>query len=116
MSESVRQEIATAASTVDGVNLEAYYRANVKVGTGGLSWLRTEYPNKFGGEDYWGVLVNLPNDPAAAEAWIEEHKAALVGALKGVLVVTAARPEIVTSTDNPSQKVLTIEGHRESEE
>lgn len=113
---SAREEIAAAVNAIDGVEVFPTYRAVTSPGQGFVTWLRTEYPNAFGGEDYWGVLIAVSQDVAVAEAWIAENKAALVKALRPALVVTQCRPEIVAITDNPSQKVLTIEGHRESEE
>ena len=113
-----REEIAEVLTALDGIEVFAEYRAVTTPGQGFVTWLRTEYPNTFGGEDYWGVLIAVPQDTAAAEQWIAQNKARVIKALtkSRVLVVTQARPEIVAITDNPSQKVLTIEGHRESEE
>lgn len=113
-----REEIAAAFSAIDGIDVSPEYRVVTVPGQGYVTWLRTEYPNTFGGEDYWGVLIIVPNDTAAAEAWIAENKGRVLKAIKSarVFTLTQARPEIVALTDNPSQKVLTIEGHRESEE
>lgn len=116
---SAREEIAEVLSALEGIEVFPTYMAVTTPGQGYVTWLRTTYPNSFGGEDYWGVLIAVPNDDvAAAEQWIADNKARVVKALKAsrVLVVTDARPEIVALTDNPAQKVLTIEGHRESEE
>jgi hypothetical protein len=111
-----RADIAAAASTVDGVEVQAYYRATDKVGMGYVERLRTDYPNRLGGEDYWGVVIALPNDQSAAQQWMDEHQTALVTALKAELVVTQCRGEIHPRTDNPSVKVLVVEGHRAGEE
>ena len=115
---SAREEIAAAFSELDGIEVSPEYRVVTTPGQGYVSWLRTDYPNSFGGEDYWGVLIIVPNETAAAEAWIAENKGRVLKAIKRarVFTITQARPEIIAATDSPSQKVLTIEGHRESEE
>lgn len=113
---TAREDIAAAASTVEGVQCSPYYVNQTTPGQAHVQWMRTEYPNRLGGEDYWAVLVTLPSDAAAAQQWIEEHKAALVEALGEELIVTQALPQIVPETDNPSKKVLAVEGHREAEE
>jgi hypothetical protein len=113
---TTRDEIAAAASTVDGVDVSPLYRAVSGVGQGYVEWLRTEYPNTLGGEDYWGVVIVLPQDLAAAQAWIADHKRDLWDALGYAMVVTQARPELVLFPDNQSQKTLVLEGHREAEE
>lgn len=113
---SAREEIAAAASTVPGVEVTPTYQLVSEVGRGYVTWLRTDYPNTFGGEDYWGVVIVLPNENAAAQAWVEEHRGALFTACSEAMRVTQARPSIDTPPDNPSQKILVLEGHRESEE
>lgn len=113
---TAREEIAAAASTVAGVECAAYYVNQTTPGHAFVQWMRTDYPNRLGGEDYWAVLVTLPSDAAAAQQWVEQHKAALVDALGEAMVVTQALPQLVPETDNPSKKVLAVEGHRESEE
>ena len=113
---TARDEIAAAASTVEGVECSARYEVQTTPGQAHVQWMRTEYPNRLGGEDYWAVIVTLPQDAAAAQEWIEQHKGPLVKALGTELVVTQALPQIVPETDNPSKKVLAVEGRRESEE
>lgn len=113
---TARDEIAAAASTVDGVDVSPLYRPATGIGQGYVEWLRTDYPNTLGGEDYWGVVIVLPQDLAAAQAWIAEHKHAVWDALGYVMVVTQARPELIPIADNQSQRTLVLEGHREAEE
>jgi hypothetical protein len=113
---SAREEIAAALSALDGIDVSPTYRNVSGPGQGYVEWLRTDYPNRLGGEDYWGVVITLPADLAAAQAWIAENKARLIKALDSELFLTQARPELVLATDNPSQRVLVLEGHRESEE
>jgi hypothetical protein len=109
---TAREEIAEAASTVTGVDCYPYYRLLSKPGQAYVELLRIDYPNKFGGEAYWGVVICLPADQAAAQAWVEEHQQALFTACGEALEVTQLRPEIVLLTDNQSQKVVVVEGHR----
>lgn len=111
-----RADIAAAASTVDGVEVSAYYRATDKVGMGYVERPRTDYPNRLGGEDYFSVVINLPNDSSAAQQWMDENQTAIVKAVQAELVVTQARGETHQRTDNPSVKVLVVEGHRAGEE
>jgi hypothetical protein len=115
-----REEIAAAASTVDGVDVSPQYRSVTAAGQGYVEWLRTDYPDPLGGEDYWGVVIVLPTDLAAAQQWIATYKTKLWRALgrkgENVLTVTQARPELVLMTDNQSLRVLVIEGHREDED
>lgn len=115
---TAREEIAAAASTVDGIEVSPTYAAVSAPGQGYVTWLRTEYPNSLGGEDYWGVVIALPPDVAAAQEWVAEHLGPLWKALRTsrVMTVTGARPDVDLPTDNQAQKVLIIEGHRESEE
>lgn len=111
----IREVIAAVASKVGGVTCEAYYKPNQKPGWGYVELLRTGYPNVLGGEDYWGVVITLPNDGAAAQKWQDDHQELLVVALMDELEVTEARGETHVQTDNPAVKVLVVEGHREGE-
>lgn len=108
---SAREEIAAAASAADEVDCSPYYLLLSKPGQAYVEWLRDESPG-FGAEEYWGVIVCLPNDTKAAQQWVEEHKESLREACGEALVVTQMRPDFILSTDNQSQKVLVLEGHR----
>lgn len=109
---AARDEIAAAASTADGVECSPKYLLLSKPGQAYVQWLRDDYPNQFGGESYWGVVVCLPQDTAAAQEWIEAHRVALWEACGPAMLVTQMRPEVHLMTDNQSQKVLVVEGHR----
>lgn len=108
---TAREEIAAAASTADGIECAPFYRVLSKPGQAYVTWLRDESPG-FGAEEYWGVVVCLPQDTAAAQLWVEEHKDALRTACMEALDVTQIRPDIDLQTDNQSQKVVVLEGHR----
>jgi hypothetical protein len=115
---TAREDIAAAASTVDGIEVFPEYEHVTTPGQGYVTWLRTEYPNTLGGEDYWGIVITLPPDTAAAQAWVAENLQPLWKALRKsrAMTVTGARPDVDLPTDNQAQKVLIVEGHRESEE
>ena len=109
---TAREEIAAAASQVDGVDCFPYYRLLSKPGQAYVELLRIDYPNRLGGEAYWGVVICLPPDQAAAQQWVEERHEALFAACGDALEVSQIRPEVVLLTDNQSQKVVVVEGHR----
>lgn len=116
---TAREEIAEAANLAEGIDCSPYYRLATEPGKAYVELLRTEYPNKFGGVDYWGVVVVLPTDLAAAQRWMDEHRAPLKRALytEGqALVVDQIRPYQIQQTDGPIIKAMVVEGHRESEE
>lgn len=113
---TAREEIAAAASTAVDVECSPYYLLLSKPGQAYVEWLGNDYPNKFGGEARWGVVVCVPQDQAAAQKWIEEHHEALWVACGEALEVTQLRPELHLVTDNQSQRVVVLEGHRGSGE
>lgn len=116
MSEAVRNELAAAANTVDGVAVAPYYVQSTKSGSGVVQLNRVEYPNAFGGEAYWEIVVLLPADIAAAQKRSEELIPQLVTALQDHLVVTGAtlgRTQL--GTTGAGQPCVLIAGHREQE-
>lgn len=112
---SVRDDLATAASTVEGITVVPYYVQAPPVGTGFVHYLRTAYPNKFGGVDTWQVVIAVPPDLGTAEKWIEENRGALVAALYPELIVRTATPTDLILDDGGSLRALVIQGDRESE-
>lgn len=115
---TVREEIAAAVNVLDGIEITAYYELVSAPGQGWVERTRTEFPNRLGGEDYWGVVVMVPADLNAAQRWIDENQPRIVAALKTskALIVTTALPQLVAQQDNSSIRALVIEGHRETEE
>lgn len=114
---TTREQIAAAANAVDGIEITPYYELVSTPGQGWVERLRTEYPNKFGGEDYWGIVVVLPQELKAAQLWVDEMQPRIVNALQGsTILVSAARPQFIPVPDNQSIRALVIEGHREAEE
>jgi hypothetical protein len=116
MSEAVRNELAAAANSVEGVKVAAYYVQATKPGTGSVQLDRIEYPNAFGGEAYWEVLVMLPSDVAQAQKRADELIPLLVAALKEHMTVTGATFGR-TQLEKPGvgQPCVLITGHREQE-
>ncbi|HEY9415284.1 MAG TPA: hypothetical protein VIQ30_11025 [Pseudonocardia sp.] len=120
--ETVRQELADAVSTIDGITCFPNYKDG-KPGTAYVEFLRTEYPpvhGVLGGEDYWGIVVVLPDDLAAAQQFMDTHRGPLRQALMPAagpkwLIVTQIRPALVALPDNPSTKTMVVEGHRAEE-
>ena len=113
---TAREDIAEAANVVDGIEIHPYFEAVSTPGMGWIELLRTDYPNTLGGEDYWGVVVVLPSDTAAAQRYMDEFRRTLWDALGEAMVVTQIRPEQIPMPDNTIIKSMVIEGHREAEE
>ena len=114
MSAAVRQAIAEAATTVDGINVTPYFRQTTKAGEGMVRHDRTAYPNRFGGVVTWQVLVLLPQDIAAAEKYLEDKAPALLEAVSDHLVITSMAPQQL-ALDTGQVPCVVIEGHREEE-
>ena len=112
---SAREEIAAAASTVDGVECTPFYRGAGEVGAGYVEWSRSEWPNRFGAVDFWSVVIVVPSEPDAAEHWVEDHRQALYDGISEALIVTTISPSLVPITDGPSLKAVTVAGHREAD-
>lgn len=110
---TTRQELATAASTVDGVTGHPYVSANTDPGTAFVRLDRVEYPNPFGGVAHWSVVVILPQiDP---EQYLEAKLPALKSALDPHLVITSVRPQRIDITGVGVLPCAFINGHREED-
>ena len=120
--ETVRQELADAVSAVDGITCFTHYKDG-KAGTAWVEYLRTDYPpthGVLGGEDYWAVVVVLPDDLEAAQRFVDQYRDPVRKALMPVagtkwLIVTQVRKELIAVPDNPSIKTMVVEGHRAEE-
>lgn len=120
MTDAARTAIATAASTVAGINVSPYYRQISGTGEGMVRMDRTTYPDPFGGIVTWQVLIVVPQDVVAAERWLEAHQDELVDALSPEMTVRTVTPkELVTPQAKPGPALVTsvvvIEGDRERE-
>lgn len=115
---TAREEIAAAASTVDGITCTPYYTGADAVGAAYVELLRDEDDNRYAGVTFWAVRVNVPDDTAQAQQFYETHRRPLKEALwaSGALIVTGSHPEIQLPTDGPATKVMVVEGHRASDE
>lgn len=114
MSAVVRQVIADAASTVEGVEIHPYFRQTTKVGTGMVRMDRqTRASNGFGFVTTWQLLVILPQDIAAAEKYLEEKLPALMEAVGEQMVIQTVAPQELV-LENGRLPCVVIEGARET--
>jgi hypothetical protein len=115
VSQAVREAIAAAASTVDGVDVEPYSRQATTPGQGWVRYDHTDYPNPFGGLVTWQVLVRVPTDLRAAEEWLDTNGPALRAAVAEQLIVRSMTPVQLALPDGQSLEAVVIEGQREEE-
>lgn len=114
---SARTDIATAASTVAGVNVTPNYRQDLGPGQGFVRFeARTRSSNGAGFMNTWQVWLALPQDLVTAETWLEANIDALVDAVSTAMVVTTVTPnELVLGAGNKINGVV-IEGARSARE
>ena len=112
-----RELLAEAASALEGIQVEPYYKVVTGPGRGWVEHLRTEFFGKkiLGGWQYWGVVVCVPTDMPAAQKWVDEHMADLCNALWPLMDLTQVRTEEISQTDGQIIKAMVIEGRREAE-
>lgn len=115
MSLAVRNALAAAASTVDGIECEPYFIGSTQPGHAMVRLERIEYPNPFGGICHWNVVVMLPQDQAQAEQYIDTVGPLLREAVGAELVITRIQPQQLNIPKIGVQPVLFINGHREQE-
>lgn len=113
---SARDDLATAAGTVEGLRAHAYVVAETDPGTVYPRLDSINYPNVFGGVVTWHVVMVLPQDYAQAERFLEDNAPALKAALDPVLVVTQIRRERLDITGVGILPVAVFVGHREEED
>ncbi|KHL18539.1 hypothetical protein CLV56_4005 [Mumia flava] len=116
MSATVRQALATAASTVDGVDVSPYFRQTTKPGSGMVRYDRTAYPQgtNFGGLITWQVVIFLPQDQATAEKFLDEKAPLVVAALASHMRIT----DVITqqlALESGTVPIALIQGNREEE-
>lgn len=114
MSAAVRQTIADAANTVDGITCAPYFVQNSNAGIAYVRLDRIEYPNPFGGITYWDLVVNLPSDYAAAEKYLESKVPDLIEAIEEHVTVFRVTPQRL-STKAGEWPVVFIHTHREAD-
>ena len=109
---TTRDELATVATALDGINVTAHYRQSLKPGDGFVKWNgRDRDDSGLGWIDTWQVWVALPQDIGAAETWITDHLGALIEAVDDVLVVTSIIPRELLLGTKPTNGLI-IEGTR----
>lgn len=112
MSTEIRNALAAAANTVEGVKAQPYFRQTTRAGDAFVRldrWARDT--TGFGYMETWGVCVVLPQDLEAAEKYLDEKLDALVSAIEKVLVVTTVTPSRL-QLDTGVLPVVIIEGNR----
>lgn len=111
---TARDDIAAAASSVDGINVTPYFRQTTQPGQGLVRLDRTDYPDRLGGIDTWQAVIFLPSDRTAAEKYLEEKKGPLRDALAQVMMIRRISIEQL-ALDTGTVPVVFIEGQREEE-
>lgn len=108
----LREELADAASQVDGVNVRPYFKQSTKPGDGWVSLQRTDRSDDgFGWMDRWAVTIVLSQTVKTAEEWMDDHLEQLAEALRDYLIVTAFIPSTLRM-DSGEVPALVIEGTR----
>lgn len=107
-----RADIATAASTVTGVDVAPEYRQSLSPYTGFVKWNGLNRDESgLGWMDTWQVWLALPQDVKTAEQWLTQNLPALLDAVEPELYVTTVTPaELVL--EGGSTNGLIIEGAR----
>lgn len=107
-----RDEIAAAASSVEGVTVDPVPRQLTGVGRGFVALARSERDDSgLGFMDWWDVTIVLPTDLGAAELWIEFNRDALCTALEAEIIVTTITP-VQLLLDEATVNAVTITGPR----
>jgi hypothetical protein len=112
---TVREQLAEAASTVDGVTVTPYYVGANGPGRGFIRLDRVDYPNRFGGVARWNVVLHVPDDITKAEQWVEAKAPLVRDALAEHLVVTSVVPGRIDLLGVGVFPCLFINGHREED-
>ena len=110
-----REDIASAASTVEGIKAHPYYVQGTAPGHTYVRLERIEYPNPFGGVARFNVVVVLPQDLAQAEQFLEAKVPMLREAVAEHLVITSVVPQRLEITGVGIVPCAFINGHRETD-
>lgn len=112
--DDVRQELADAMSSIDGIDCSPFWRTVNKTGSACVKFGRADASdNGFGMVTTWDVWVVLPNDMTQAEQWIDDHQDQIVNALKRVYNggVQSLTP-VASAAGNSTINVLVVSGRR----
>lgn len=113
MSADVRQAIADACNSVEGVKVSAYFRQDPNPGTGLVRFGGTNRPNRLGGLNTWQVVIFVSQDIADAERWIDGHVPQLLDALEPEMGHPLAAEPQQLALDTGTVPVVVIQGTRE---
>lgn len=112
---AARDDIAAAASTVEGINCTPFYRQSTKSGD---AHVRRGPDNRdasgFGFMTTWQVWVVLSQDLTSTEKWIDANGAALTAALRREMTVLSLTPTELLIGATTTNGVI-AEGTRESD-
>lgn len=113
---SVRQEVADAASLIDGISVTPYYRQSLKAGDGFVRLgQRGRDGSGIGFLDTWEIWLAVSQDVASAEQWLETNLDDLLVSLGSAMYVTTVTPtELVIGTGGASVPGVIIAGTREA--
>lgn len=111
----MRQAIADAATGVEGITCHPYFVQSTSPGSAMVRLDRIAYPNPFGGVCHWNVVVMLPQDQAAAEAYIDTKVPLIRAAILPQLVVTEVQQQQLKIDGLGILPCVFINGHREQE-
>lgn len=112
----VRQLLADAASTVDGITCSPYFVQSAAAGSAMVRLDHIEFPDVFAGVRTWQIAVILPQDFAQAEKFLDEKVPELLAALgpRDPLQITRVTPAQL-QLDTATVPVVFIEGLREED-
>lgn len=94
---TARVDIAAAATASGVVNVTPFSRQNPNPGEGSVR-LDRRFPDEsgFGWMDAWQVIIFLPQDLQAAEAWMDLNLTTVMEAVAAAMYVTEATPGQIT--------------------
>lgn len=104
-----RAEIAAVLDTVTDVKGYPKRPKATKSGDGWPQWSGSERDEQSGQfAETWRVLIELPADEAAADAWVDEHRDELWDALSPAGWITAFEPVDIGQDNRPRINGLMI--------
>lgn len=115
MSAAVRQALADAANTVEGLNVSPYFRQSTKPGSGLVRFAGLNRPNQFGSLITWQIVVFLSQNIADAEKFIDTKVPQIITTLEERRALRdglRAEPQQL-ALDTGTVPVVVIEGIRE---
>jgi len=112
---NVREALAAAANTVDGVKVSPRFRQYARPGDGSVRMAGLVRDAKgFGWIATWQVWVLAHEDLSAAEKWMDERAVELAEVLSEHMVVASVAPQQL-NVGGKTIACVVIEGTREQE-